>query len=217
MKYLKNYLLFLEADENIGTDDIKSVDADTTSKSNTESTSLQDTYKLLKEFGEMKTKMENIFKDNLNKLLKLKTTDDQSTQRKKLDVELDAALFTKIYNSKKENQNTLLKEYETVLRMERKKDAYQDEIKKAEDEVKSTNDYIYQLNRELKGASAKRKPQIVSSIKKNQETLKELNNSILSNNKLLSQDTIKWKKAQDDFNKKVKTDQEKNRNLMSKV
>ena len=204
MKYLKNYLLFLEADENIGTDDIKSVDADTTSKSNTESTitnSLQDTHKLLKEFGEMKTKMENIFKDP-------EIMDDAA---------LSAALFTKIYNSKKENQNTLLKEYETVLRMERKKDAYQDEIKKAEDEVKSTNDYIYQLNRELKGASAKRKPQIVSSIKKNQETLKELNNSILSNNKLLSQDTIKWKKAQDDFNKKVKTDQEKNRNLMSKV
>ena len=73
------------------------------------------------------------------------------------------------------------------------------------------------MNRELKGASAKRKPQIVSSIKKNKETLKELNNSIISNNKLLSQDTIKWKKAQDDFKKKVKTDQEKNRNLMSKV
>lgn len=204
MKYLKNYLLFLEADENIGTDDIKSLDVDTTSKSNTESTitnSLQDTEKLLDEFGEMRTKMENIFKDP-------KIMDDAA---------LSAALFTKIYNSKKENQNSLLKEYETVLRMERKKDAYQDEIKKAEDEVKSTNDYIYQLNRELKEASVKRKPQIVSSIKKNKETLKELNNSILSNSKLLSQDTIKWKKAQDDFKKKVKTDQEKNRNLMSKV
>ena len=196
MKYLKNYLLFLEADENIGTDDIKSVDADTTSKSNTESTitnSLQDTHKLLKEFGEMKTKMENIFKDP-------EIMDDAA---------LSAALFTKIYNSKKENQNTLLKEYETVLRMERKKDAYQDEIKKAEDEVKSTNDYIYQLNRELKGASAKRKPQIVSSIKKNQETLKELNNSILSNNKLLSQDTTKWKKTREDFNKNVKTEKDR--------
>jgi len=204
MKYLKNYLLFLEADENIGTDDVKSVDVDTTSKSNTESTitnSLQDTKKLLAEFGEMRTKMENIFKDP-------EIMDDAA---------LTAALFTKIYNSKKENQNKLLKEYETVLRMERKKDAYQDEIKKAEHEVKSTNDYIYQLNRELKEASAKRKPQIVSSIKKNKETLKELNNSIISNNKLLSQDTTKWKKAQDDFKKKVKTDQEKNRNLMSKV
>ena len=182
MKYLKNYLLFLEADENIGTDDIKSVDADTTSKSNTESTSLQDTYKLLKEFGEMKTKMENIFKDNLNKLLKLKTTDDQSTQRKKLDVELDAALFTKIYNSKKEKQNTWLKEYETILRMERKTGVNADQIKKAGDKVKLTND---------------------------EEKLKKLKDIILSNNKLLSQDTIKWKKTREDFNKNVKTEKDR--------
>ena len=182
MKYLKNYLLFLEADENIGTDDIKSVDADTTSKSNTESTSLQDTYKLLKEFGEMKTKMENIFKDNLNKLLKLKTTDDQSTQRKKLDVELDAALFTKIYNSKKEKQNTWLKEYETILRMERKTGVNADQIKKAGDKVKLTND---------------------------EEKLKKLKDIILSNNKLLSQDTTKWKKTREDFNKNVKTEKDR--------
>ena len=182
MKYLKNYLLFLEADENIGTDDIKSVDADTTSKSNTESTSLQDTYKLLKEFGEMKTKMENIFKDNLNKLLKLKTTDDQYTQRKKLDVELDAALFTKIYNSKKEKQNTWLKEYETILRMERKTGVNADQIKKAGDKVKLTND---------------------------EEKLKKLKDIILSNNKLLSQDTTKWKKTREDFNKNVKTEKDR--------
>jgi len=204
MKYLKNYLLFLEADENIGTDDVKSVDVDTTSKSNTESTitnSLQDTQKLLKEFSEMKTKMENIFKDP-------KIMDDAA---------LTAALFTKIYNSKKENQNTLLKKFEIVLRMEREKNKYQDRINKDKDEVKSTNDYIYQLNRELKEASAKRKPEILSSIKKNKELLKKLNDNIISNNKSLSQDTIKWEKAHEDFKKYIKTEDERIKNLVSKV
>jgi hypothetical protein len=204
MKYLKNYLLFLEADENIGTDDVKSVDVDTTSKSNTESTitnSLQDTKKLLDEYSVKKTTMENIFKDP-------KIMDDAA---------LTDAIFTKIYLSKKENQNKLLKEYETVLRMERKKNEYKDKINKDKAEVKSTNDYIYQLNRELKEASAKRKPQILSSIKKNKEILKKLNDNIISNNKSLSQDTTIWKKAQEDFKKYIKTEDERIKNLVSKV
>jgi hypothetical protein len=180
------------------------VDVDTTSKSNTESTitnSLQDTKKLLDEYSVKKTTMENIFKDP-------KIMDDAA---------LTDAIFTKIYLSKKENQNKLLKEYETVLRMERKKNEYKDKINKDKAEVKSTNDYIYQLNRELKEASAKRKPQILSSIKKNKEILKKLNDNIISNNKSLSQDTTIWKKAQEDFKKYIKTEDERIKNLVSKV
>ena len=66
--------------------------------------------------------------------------------------------------------------------MERKTGVNADQIKKAGDKVKLTND---------------------------EEKLKKLKDIILSNNKLLSQDTTKWKKTREDFNKNVKTEKDR--------
>jgi hypothetical protein len=204
MKYLINFRIF-EAEEEIGTDNIKSLSDDTTLKSDTKSaisSSLADDQKSLAEFNQKKTMMENIFKDP-------KISDDAA---------LASKLLTDVYASKKESalRNTWLTKFETVLRMERSKKAREEAINKDQDSVKSTNDDIYRLDRELKDASLKRKAQIVSMIEKNKKTLKELKDNINSNKRLLSQDTINWRKKHEDFKRDMKTEEERIKNLLSK-
>ena len=204
MKYLINFRIF-EAEEEIGTDNIKSLSDDTTLKSDTKSaisSSLADDQKSLAEFNQKKTMMENIFKDP-------KISDDAA---------LASKLLTDVYASKKESalRNTWLTKFETVLRMERSKKAREEAINKDQDSVKSTNDDIYRLDRELKDASLKRKAQIVSMIEKNKKTLKELKDNINSNKRLLSQDTINWRKKHEDFKRDMKTEEEIIKNLLSK-
>jgi hypothetical protein len=198
MKYLRNFRLF-EAD------DVKSLPDDTTLKSNTESTisnNLQAESDLFKEFNALRSKMENIFKDP-------KIQDNSA---------LAAALLTGVYNSKKEDsqRNKWLKEFEAVLRMERRKNDLQNEINKDTDQIKLTNDDIYRLSSELKDASLKRKPQIVSMLEKNRKKLKELKDNINSNKRLLSQDIINWKKKHEDFKRDIKTEEERIKNLLAK-
>ena len=204
MKYLINFRIF-EAEEEIGTDNIKSLSDDTTLKSDTKSaisSSLADDQKSLAEFNQKKTMMENIFKDP-------KISDDAA---------LASKLLTDVYASKKESalRNTWLTKFETVLRMERSKKAREEAINKDQDSVKSTNDDIYRLDRELKDASLKRKAQIVSMIEKNKKTLKELKDNINSNKRLLSQDTINWRKKHEDYKRDMKTEEERIKNLLSK-
>ncbi len=204
MKYLINFRIF-EAEEEIGTDNIKSLSDDTTLNSDTKSaisSSLTDDQKSLAEFNQKKTMMENIFKDP-------KISDDAA---------LASKLLTDVYASKKETnlRNTWLTKFETVLRMERSKKAREEAINKDQDSVKSTNDDIYRLDRELKDASIKRKPQIVAMIEKNKKTLKELKDNINSNRRLLSQDTINWRKKHEDFKRDMKTEEERIKNLLSK-
>lgn len=206
MKYLKNYLLFLEADENIGTDDINPLPSDPELDSktdNTESESLEDSQALLREFMDKKSKMENIFKDP-------KITDDAS---------LENSLLNGIYNSKKEvkQRNKWLKEFEGILRAERRKNAIQSSIGSDEDQVKKTSDDINRLSNNISDASVKRKEQIVVTLEMNKKRLKELKDNILSNKKLLSQDIINWNKKHEDFKKSIKTEEERVKNLMSKV
>lgn len=198
MKYLRNFRLF-EAD------DVKSLPDDTTLKSNTESTisnNLQAESDLFKEFNALSSKMENIFKDP-------KIQDNSA---------LAAALLTGVYNSKKEDsqRNKWLKDFEAVLRMERRNNDLQNEINKDTDQIKLTNDDIYRLSSELKDASLKRKPQIVSMLEKNRKKLKELKDNINSNKRLLSQDIINWKKKHEDFKRDIKTEEERIKNLLAK-
>lgn len=198
MKYLRNFRLF-EAD------DVKSLPDDTTLKSNTESTisnNLQAESDLFKEFNALRSKMENIFKDP-------KIQDNSA---------LAAALLTGVYNSKKEDsqRNKWLKDFEAVLRMERRNNDLQNEINKDTDQIKLTNDDIYRLSSELKDASLKRKPQIVSMLEKNRKKLKELKDNINSNKRLLSQDIINWKKKHEDFKRDIKTEEERIKNLLAK-
>lgn len=206
MKYLKKYVLFLEADENTGTDEINPLPSDPELDSKTdktESESLSDSQSLLSEFQDKKSKMESIFKDT--KILD--------------DVSLENALLNGIYNSKKEvkQRNKWLKEFEGILRAERRKNSLQLAIGSDEDQVKKTNDDINRLSNEISDASVKRKEQIVVTLEMNKKRLKELKDNILSNKKLLSQDVINWNKKHEDFKRSIKTEEERIKNLLSKV
>jgi len=205
MKYLKNYFLFLE-DENLGTDDINPLPSDPEmdlKTKNTVSQSLLDSQSLLREFKDKKSKMENIFKDS-----KIKD-----------DVSLDNALLNGVYNSKKDvnQRNRWLKELEVILKAERRKNALQIAIGSDEDQVKRTNDDINRLNSEISNASVSRKEQIISTLAMNNKRLKEIKDNIISNKKLLSQDTINWNKKSEDFKTSLKIEEERIKNLLSKV
>jgi predicted signal transduction protein with EAL and GGDEF domain len=205
MKYLKNYFLFLE-DENLGTDGINPLPSDPEmdlKTKNTVSQSLLDSQSLLREFQDKKSKMENIFKDS-----KIKD-----------DVSLDNALLNGVYNSKKDvnQRNRWLKELEVILKAERRKNALQIAIGSDEDQVKKTNDDINRLNSEISNASVSRKEQIISTLAMNNKRLKEIKDNIISNKKLLSQDTINWNKKSEDFKTSLKIEEERIKNLLSKV
>jgi len=206
MKYLKKYILFLEDIENIVTDDISALPSDPELDSKTDKTkseSLSDSQALLREFQDKKSKIESIFKDP-------KITDD---------VSLDNALLNGVYNSKREvkDRNKWIKEFESILRAERRKNALQSAIGSDEDQVKKTNDDINRLNNEILNASDKRKDQIVSSLEMNKKRLKEIKDNILLNKKLLSEDITNWNKNLENFKKSIKIEEERIKNLLSKV
>lgn len=203
MRYLISFKIF-EAED--GIDDINPLpenpQLDTeTQKANSDA--LGDAQKMLKEFQEKKTKMENIFKDP-------KIADDS---------DLESTLLTQIYNGKKESRmrNKWLKEFESVLRMERRKNALQNSISKDQDQIKKTNDDISRLNNEINDASLSRKTQINTALDKNRKRLKELKDNLNSNKSLLSQDTTNWKKKHEDFKRSIKIEEERIKNLLSKI
>jgi hypothetical protein len=203
MKYIKNFRIF-EADE--GTDNINSLPEDPQLDNQTQSVNkqaIEDSQKLLKEFQEKRSKMENIFKDP-------KITDDNT---------LDSTLMSQIYNSKKEAKlrNKWLVQFESVLKMERRKNALQNSINKDLDQIKKTNDDISRLSNEVTDASIVRKNQIVSMLEKNRKRLKELKDNVNSNKRLLSQDITNWKKRHEDFKRDVKVEEDRVKNLLSKI
>lgn len=203
MKYIKNFRIF-EADE--GTDNINSLPEDPQLDNQTQSVNkqaIEDSQKLLKEFQEKRSKMENIFKDP-------KITDDNT---------LDSTLMSQIYNSKKEAKlrNKWLVQFESVLKMERRKNALQNSINKDLDQIKKTNDDISRLSNEVTDASIVRKNQIVSMLEKNRKRLKELKDNVNSNKRLLLQDITNWKKRHEDFKRDVKVEEDRVKNLLSKI
>ena len=91
MKYLKYFYLFLEADEPIGTDDIKSVSTDPqldTQTKDTEKNVLADVIKNLEDFKNRRQQMESIFKD----------------PKIQSDSDLEKELMNKVYQNKKETR-----------------------------------------------------------------------------------------------------------------
>lgn len=203
MKYLKYFPIF-EAEE--GTDDIKSLPEDQQLDDQTRSVNkqaIEDSQRILKEFQEKRSKIESIFKDP-------KISDDTL---------LDSTLTSQIYNSKKEARlrNKWIVKFESVLRMERRKNALQDSINKDLDQIKNTNDDISRLSNEISDASQTRKIQISSMLDKNRKRLKELKDNVNSNKRLLSQDTFNWKKKHEDFKKDIKVEEDRVKNLLSKI
>ena len=101
--------------------------------------------------------------------------------------------------------------------MERRKNALQDSINKDLDQIKNTNDDISRLSNEISDASQTRKVQISSMLDKNRKRLKELKDNVNSNKRLLSQDTFNWKKKHEDFKKDIKVEEDRVKNLLSKI
>jgi hypothetical protein len=207
MKYLKKYNLFLEADELEGSDDIRSVaedpglDAET---KKTQSNALLDVQKNLKEFQAKRQQMENIFNDP--KITK--------------DSDLEQRLLSSVYNSKKENRqrNKFLKEFESILRQERRKKALQAAISKDEDRIKKTNDDINRLNDESNmEVTPDRASQIKVSLDRNRKKLTELRDNIQKNKTMMNRDVLNWQKKREDFKRDMKDEEERIKKLSSKI
>jgi hypothetical protein len=207
MKYLKKYNLFLEADGLEGTDDIRSVAEDPgldSETKKTQSNALLDVQKNLKEFQAKRQQMENIFNDP--KITK--------------DSDLEQRLLSSVYNSKKENRqrNKFLKEFESILRQERRKKALQTAISKDEDRIKKTNDDINRLNDESNmEVTPDRASQIKVSLDRNRKKLVELRDNIQKNKTILNRDVLNWQKKREDFKRDMKDEEERIKKLSSKI
>ena len=207
MRYLKKFQLFLEADELEGVDDIKSIPDDKTldaSTNDAQKNDLMDVDRTLKDFQNRRQKMENIFNDK--KIVS--------------DSDLEKELMNGVYGNKKENRqrNRFLKDFESVLRSERRKKSLEQSISKDQDSLKSTNDEISRLNDEMRmDIDDKRKEQLVISLKKNEDRLKELKDNILKNQQILRRDIIVWQKKREDFKKDMKDEEERIKKLSTKI
>lgn len=207
MRYLKKFQLFLEADELEGVDDIKSIPDDKTldaSTNDAQKNALMDVERNLKDFQNRRQKMETIFNDK--KIVS--------------DSDLEKELMNGVYGNKKENRqrNRFLKDFESVLRSERRKKSLEQSISKDQDSLKSTNDEISRLNDEMKmDIGDKRKEQLIVSLKKNEDRLKELKDNILKNQQILRRDIILWQKKREDFKKDMKDEEERIKKLSTKI
>jgi hypothetical protein len=207
MKYLKQFKLFLEADELIGSDDINSVEDDKSLDTNTEKAqkdSLAEVQRKLKEFQAKKQSMENIFND----------------PKIEKDADLEKELLSSVYNSKKETRqrNKYLRDFESVLRQERRKKKLQMAISTDEDRIKKTNDEINRLNDDIKmDITPDRESQIKSSLDRNRKKLVELKDNIQKNKSILNRDVLNWQKKREDFKRDMKDEEERIKKLSSKI
>lgn len=207
MKYLKQFKLFLEADELVGTDDINSVEDDKSLDTNTEKAqkdSLAEVQRKLKEFQAKKQSMENIFND----------------PKIEKDADLEKELLSSVYNSKKETRqrNKYLRDFESVLRQERRKKKLQTAISTDEDRIKKTNDEINRLNDDIKmDITPDRESQIEISLDRNRKKLVELKDNIQKNKSILNRDVLNWQKKREDFKRDMKDEEDRIKKLSSKI
>jgi hypothetical protein len=207
MKYLKQFKLFLEADELIGSDDINSVEDDKSLDTNTEKAqkdSLAEVQRKLKEFQAKKQSMENIFND----------------PKIEKDADLEKELLSSVYNSKKETRqrNKYLRDFESVLRQDRRKKKLQVAISTDEDRIKKTNDEINRLNDDIKmDITPDRESQIKISLDRNRKKLVELKDNIQKNKSILNRDVLNWQKKREDFKRDMKDEEERIKKLSSKI
>jgi hypothetical protein len=207
MKYLKQFKLFLEADELVGTDDINSVEDDKSLDVSTEKAqkdSLAEVQRKLKEFQAKKQSMENIFND----------------PKIEKDADLEKELLSSVYNSKKETRqrNKYLRDFESVLRQERRKKKLQMAISTDEDRIKKTNDEINRLNDDIKmDITPDRESQIKSSLDRNRKKLVELKDNIQKNKSILNRDVLNWQKKREDFKRDMKDEEDRIKKLSSKI
>jgi len=207
MKYLKQFKLFLEADELLGSDDINSVEDDKSLDTNTEKAqkdSLAEVQRKLKEFQAKKQSMENIFND----------------PKIEKDADLEKELLSSVYNSKKETRqrNKYLRDFESVLRQERRKKKLQMAISTDEDRIKKTNDEINRLNDDIKmDITPDRESQIKSSLDRNRKKLVELKDNIQKNKSILNRDVLNWQKKREDFKRDMKDEEDRIKKLSSKI
>ena len=207
MKYLKQFKLFLEADELVGTDDINSVEDDKSLDVSTEKAqkdSLAEVQRKLKEFQAKKQSMENIFND----------------PKIEKDADLEKELLSSVYNSKKEarQRNKYLRDFESVLRQERRKKKLQMAISTDEDSIKKTNDEINRLNDDIKmDITPDRESQIKISLDRNRKKLVELKDNIQKNKSILNRDVLNWQKKREDFKRDMKDEEERIKKLSSKI
>jgi hypothetical protein len=213
MKYIKDFNLFLEEVDSDpeGTDDIQSapVTPDTTGTEIKKGavTKLQKISKDLDEFKQKRGNLEKILKD----------------PQIKTDVELNNQLLTKIYNNKKDvaDRNKFLKDYESVLKSDRRKKRLQDAINTDQQnlaKLKSDKDeQISILKDQMQDADKDELGRINSEIEQVQSQkdieIKKISSNISYNSETLQRDIINWQKKKLDYQKDMQEEEKRIKTL----
>jgi predicted nucleic acid-binding Zn-ribbon protein len=203
MKYIKQYKLFLEQDETGPTsDDVSATPTDDklvaqNDKSNQQA--LDSIQKDLATFQSKKQAMMDAFKD---------ITKDDNT--------LNADLQKNVYDNQKDvkKRNKYLQSLEGIYKMKRRVDkitqSITDDTAKKADVQKQINDLTDRFN-DL--SDDKQKVTISTQIEKSRNYLKQLSDTIMSNNKELSSSRKDYDTQRKDFETQMKTEAEKIKNI----
>ena len=200
MKYLKDWKVF-EADEELGSDDIKEAQPDTELEKNTQKSqkdSLQKVSKDLKEFVQKRQVVDDTFKN---------AEDDKDLRQK---------LQNSVYKNRQQDQgrNPYLQEYEYVMRMTRRVNKIKKSIRNDELKKKEIQNVISSLTSNLADLSDKQDiVDLEEKILKNKDYLKKVEININKNKKQLSLDQTNYQKRKRDFETEMKEEQKRIENI----
>jgi hypothetical protein len=200
MKFLKKYSLFLEQDDT--SDDITSTSDNNIIDSNqkTNSDALQSIKKDFEEYRSKKSVIESIFSSDLDKT----------------DSEIDDELQKTVFNNQKEvnKRNKYLTMLTSLYKLKRRVDkiilSIEKDKEKQSEVQKQISDLIDRFN-QLQNDD--QKVVVDSQRKKSEEYLKEIKMKISQNQKDLALSEKNYEKKKEDFEKSMKVEEEKIKNL----
>lgn len=199
MKFLKKYSLFLEQDDT--SDDITSTSDNNIIDSNqkTNSDALQSIKKDFEEYRSKKSMVESVF-----------------SELDRTDSEVDDELQKSVFNNQKEvnKRNKYLTMLVSLYKLKRRVDkiilSIEKDKEKQSEVQKQISDLIDRFN-QLQ--NDEQKAVVDSQRKKSEEYLKEIKMKITQNQKDLSLSEKNYEKKKEDFEKSMKVEEEKIKNL----
>ena len=200
MKFIKGWRVF-EAEEEITSDDISSVEPNSDldkSTAQTHKNTLSKIQKSLQDFRQKRQKVDDIFKKNLN------------------DVDLRKELMDSVYKNNKQDQgrNRYIQEYENILRLTRRVRKTKKSISDDKSRKIDIQQNIYNLKDDLlEVTNPEDKADILDKIKKNQDYLKKIDFNINKNTKELNLDQTNYDKRKTNFETQMKEEEKRIQNL----
>lgn len=200
MKFIKSWKVF-EAEEEITSDDITAVAPDKDIDKAADQTNKDAIEKLQKSLADFKQKSQSlgdIFKKTLN------------------DEELAKELNDKIYinNAQEQGINRFLKEYENILRLNRRSEKAKIAISSDKSRKIDIQQNILDLKSTLSEVTDQEdRANVVNNINKNQGYLKKLDNNIVKKTKGMALDQTNFDKRLKDFQTQMQEEEKRIQNL----